>query len=156
MFYTPASSFNQVNKGKRLNKKSPSDTLPIVSLVLISRAAAIARERARIQQRLDAYTLVCLFHFVMVVTRRVSELNKAPPRKWYEPEQHIPHLRRYGRFYIPADLRAAYRIQNLRERHQRCLSLQADSIITEALCWYNDLCLAMKQRREGSTLFGSH
>jgi hypothetical protein len=155
MFYTPASSYNQVNKGKRLNKKSPLDTLPIVSPVLISRAAAIARERARIQKRLHAYALVCLFHFVLVVTRRVSELNKAPPRRWYESEP-TPHLRRYGKGYVPADLKAAYRLQHLSQYHQRCLSQQDDSIITEALCWYNDLCLAMKQWREGSTLFGTH
>lgn len=43
MFYTPASSFKQVNKGKRLYKKSDLASLPLINPVLISIASRASR-----------------------------------------------------------------------------------------------------------------
>jgi hypothetical protein len=42
MFYSPVTSFNQVNSGKRLNKKSDLASLPVIHprLITISRAAS--------------------------------------------------------------------------------------------------------------------
>jgi hypothetical protein len=148
MFYTPANSFNQVKSGKRLNKKSPPDSLPIVYPILISKDNADARMRVRHEQRLDAYTLVCLLHFVKVTTQRVSELMEMTPLQ----AAYVSIRPNNGKPRIGADLRAVYRLQRLRQHHLRSLSQHAANTITEALCWYNDLCQEMRERRESVPL----
>jgi hypothetical protein len=112
---------------------------------LISRAAADERRRARHKQRVDAYILLRLLHFAGVVTKRVSELRAMTPRQVYDvafkskPEP---------KGYVQPDLRACYRLQNIRRFHQSYLSQEATDTITYALCWYSDLCEEMKEKRE--------
>ena len=145
MFYTPVTSLNQPLSIKRSNKKRfDLDSLPHIDPYLISIANADARRQLCRQSRLDAYALVCLVHFAWAVAQRLSEIKKNLPGKRYV----------YGRTSIAADLRAAYRLQSLREYHRHSLSQQAVNTITEALCWYNDLCLEMRKRRERERLFG--
>jgi hypothetical protein len=53
MFVSSFKSDNQVNSSRRLKKKSPLDGLPIVYPILISKAAAIERQRLRHQLKLE-------------------------------------------------------------------------------------------------------
>jgi hypothetical protein len=136
--YTKTNSPAQV-----ISRKSGDLTsLPTIDPYLISNAAAVARIQLRHQQRLEAFTIVCLLQFVWVVIKRVSELRKTPPSRW-----HV-----YQSTVLPADLRASYRLQSLIDYHQHFLSKQAVDIITDALYWYGELCLEMKERRGGLTV----
>ena len=100
--------------------------------------------KLRQQSRLEAFTIICLLDFVWVVTKRVSELRKRPPGRWHV---ELPKG-------IPADLRGCYRLQSLIEHHQHSLSQQNAGILIDALRWYEELCLEMKERREQGGLFG--
>lgn len=93
MVYTPATSFNQANFSKRLNKKSQLDSLPIVSSVLISKAARIQRMRLRLQSRLDYLTVANLIAFAYQISHTLSELEQMPMHDGYITGEH------YGRTY---------------------------------------------------------
>jgi hypothetical protein len=147
MLYTPLTSFDQA-KTRRVSNKSSLDRPPVISPILISRAASIERRRVRHQQRLEAYTLLCLLHFAWVVTRRVSELKKMSPRQ----AAYVSTRLNNAKPRIAADLRAAYRLERLREYHQRSLPREANNIIADALYWYEELCQEMRERRESVSL----
>jgi hypothetical protein len=121
----------KVKSSRRSKKKPPLASSPIIHPALISEAARTERMKLRQQSRLEAFTIICLLDFVWVVTKRVSELRKRP-----------------------ADLRGCYRLQSLIEHHQHSLSQQNVGILTDALRWYEELCLEMKERREQGGLFG--
>jgi hypothetical protein len=63
MVYISVTSSNQV-KTRRVSNKPSLDRPPIISPILISKAAAVARRRLRYQKRLEVFALVCLFDFV--------------------------------------------------------------------------------------------
>jgi hypothetical protein len=142
--YTLATSPNQV-KTRRVSNKPSLDRRPLAQVppIFISRAVAVERRRIRHEQRLEAYTLLCLLQFVWVVTQRVRELKKMSPRQAYDYA-----VLSKTQDKIPPDLRANYRLQSLQRYHQHALSQQATNIIRDALDWHNDLCLEMKEYRE--------
>jgi hypothetical protein len=137
------SSLTQV-KTRRVSNKPSLDHRPLaqVSPILISSAAADTRRRLRHEQRLETYTSLCLLHFVWVVVQRVRELRKMSPRQAYD---YAVSGEQQGN---STDLEACYKLQSLQRYHKHALASQAADAIAEALDWYNDLCIEMKERRE--------
>ena len=93
MLISSSKSDNQVNSGNRLNKKSPPDSSPVVSPALISKAAAIARRRVRLQTRLDYLTVANLVAFAYQINHTLSQLEHMPLHDGYVTGEH------YGRTY---------------------------------------------------------
>jgi hypothetical protein len=158
MFISSSKSDNQANSGKRLNKKSPLDTFPVVSPALTSKVAAIARRRARLQSRLDCLTVINLIAFAYQINHTVCELEHMPPHDGYVTGEHYGrtyHFSPANWFYTKTEY-CLYRLSTLLNLHQAYLSPQAVIAIEQALEWHRAECQVMWEAREGLALLAEH
>jgi hypothetical protein len=139
-------------KNKRASNKPPLNHSPIIFPEQISKAAAIARRRARHQFRLECFALVCLISLSWRSKRILAELERKPLIHGFntitEGVQTVVFDKEDRRTtaYIPADyfytkvLNAAARLQTLLEYHHSFLSEPMSIAIKEALDWHTYKC----------------
>jgi hypothetical protein len=157
-FISSSKSDNQAKSGKRLNKKPPLDSLPIISPKLISKAAAIARRRARLQSRLDCLTVFNLIAFAYQINHTLSELEHMPVHNGYVTGKHYGrtyHFSPANWFYTKTEY-SIFRLCTLLNQHKSTLSQQAAIAIEEALMWHKDKCREMWEAREGLAALAGH
>jgi hypothetical protein len=137
MKYNYAASSNQV-KNRRVTNKYSLDRLQIISPILISRAAAVARRQLRYQKRLDVLALSSLIVFVQ---HSKQIIHNHPPVDdgyiynyegsgivIYTPEDYYEHMVH----------NTVSRLAVILEYHRTYLSPQAATVIKEALDWHVD------------------
>jgi hypothetical protein len=158
MLISSSKSDNQVNSGNRLNKKSPPDSSPVVSPALISKAAAVARRRVRLQTRLDYLTLANLVAFAYQINHTLSELEHMPLHDGYVTGEHYGrtyHFTPANWFYTKTEY-AIFRLSNLYHLHQSHLSQQAANAIEQATEWHKNKCRELLEAREGLAALAVH
>jgi hypothetical protein len=143
MEHNSVTSSNQVKTRRVANKPSldrPSinsgQAFPIISPILVSKAAAVVRRRLRYQKRFEVFALVCLFDFVR---HSKHVIHNHPP-----VDNGFIHLIEGDRIviYTAEDYyehmvhKTVSRLRVILEHHQSFLSQQASTVINEVLDWH--------------------
>jgi hypothetical protein len=142
----------KANRKSDLNKKSlRPDHLPIISPALISRAARIARIRARHRVHLDILTLFNLMDFHLQCKQASDYLSKTPLENGYvigvihgRIGMAIP-----ATYYFETTRNSLWRLEVLRDYHQSHLSPQATMIINQTIEQHRAKLQDMLMRSEG-------
>jgi hypothetical protein len=150
MVYNSSISLNQ-DKKRHTPNKSSLDSPPIISPILISKAAAIGRRRLRHQSRLECFALVCLISFARQSKQALADLEKKPlvygfntitegvqtvvfDKEGTRTTAYLP-----ANFYYTKCFNAAIKPQLLLDYHSS-LSEQTTIVLKQALDWHLNKC----------------
>jgi hypothetical protein len=134
MVYTSVTSSNQV-KTRRISNNASLDRPPIISSILISKAAAVARRRLRHQKRLEVFALVCLFDFVRHSKHVIRNYPPVDNGYIYNKEGGSIVIYAPEDYYENMVHNTVFRLDTILKYHQSFLSQQASTVINEALDW---------------------
>jgi hypothetical protein len=157
MINNTVSSLAQV-KTRRVSNKPSLDRSTTISPILISRAAAIVRIRARHRVCLDILTLFDLIDFHLQCKRVLEDISSKPLQNGYV--SGVVNGRRCLRdpatYYFECTRASLWRLEVLREYHRSSLSKEAALIIEQTIEQHMATLLDMLNRREGLAAPGIH